>query len=568
MKRPFHVVVGIHSSALIRESDVGVRSSRTRQYSGKAGPAGAAAGAPPRPVCAGGGDTTSTEEIATLGIAIDRRLSHVPPDAADADAASTIDPRLPSRAPSFTFIRRALQRDRRRVIMDRADAESTRPPRYTSPVDSHCFMTLLQGFLLIVLVVAAGWLLPRLRRVAGIGAAYKARVVCSLVFGGGREADPSILDEVSADSYRLLRLFRCRVIPESRAVTASLWGFRPRTVFFRADGDEVSAIAPWPSAAASPAVDQIVASAFLEPDRRRLRRTRAIVVVQDGQIVAERYAPGFGETTRFSGWSMTKSVLSALVGVLVGEGRLSLRDAELMPAWRRPDPRAAIALEDLLRMRSGLRFSEDYANLTSDVIEMLFNQDDAAAYAASRPLIAPPGTEWSYSSGTTNILSAIVRRTVGEKDYPSWPRRALFAPLRMTSALMEPDASGTFVASSFMLATARDWARFGQLYLQDGVWNGQRLLPEGWVSFSTTPTPESPDGIYGAHWWLGLKPELGGGTPAAARLPRDAFFAVGHEAQVLTVIPSRRLVVVRLGLSISIDAWNHAAFLSELLEVL
>src|SRR3954454_15043116 len=177
MNRPFHVVVGIHNSALMWESDVGVRSSRTRQYSGKTGPAGAAAGAPPRPVCAGGGETTSTEEIATLGIAIVRRLSHVPPDAADADAASTTDPRLPSRAPSFTFIRQALQRDRRRAIMDRADAESTRPPRYTSPVDSHSFMTLLQAFLLILPVVTAAWLLPRLRRVAGIGAAYKARVV-------------------------------------------------------------------------------------------------------------------------------------------------------------------------------------------------------------------------------------------------------------------------------------------------------------------------------------------------------------------------------------------------------
>ena len=429
-------------------------------------------------------------------------------------------------------------------------------------------MTLPLAFLLLLLVAAAAWLFPRLRRVAAIGAAYKARVLCAVVFGSGRTVDLATLEDVSADSYRLMRLFRCRVDREARAVTASLWGFRPRTAVFRADTGGASAAAAWPAAPASPAVEQIVASAFLEPDPRRLRRTRAVLVVQDGQIVAERYAPGFGETTRFSGWSMTKSVLGALVGVLVGEGRLSLRDVELMPAWRHPDPRAAIALEDLLRMRSGLGFTEEYANLTSDVIEMLFNQDDAAAYAASRPLIAPTGTEWSYSSGTTNILSAIARRSVGDADYPAWPRRALFGPLGMNSALMEPDASGTFVASSFMLATARDWARFGQLYLQDGVWDGQRLLPEGWVPFSTTPTPQSPGGIYGAHWWLGLKPELGGGTSAAARLPRDAFFAVGHEAQVLTVIPSRRLVVVRLGLSIYIDAWNHAAFLSELLDAL
>jgi len=427
-------------------------------------------------------------------------------------------------------------------------------------------MSLPLALLLILLVAAAWWLFPRLRRVAAIGAAYKAKVLCSVVFGSGRAVDPDNLEEVSADSYRLMRLFRWRVDHQARSVTASLAGFPPRTAVFRGDAGITAAPSTWQTAPASPALDRVVAAAFLEPDRRRLRRTRAILVVQDGRIVAERYAPGFGEATRFAGWSMTKSVLGALVGVLVGEGRLSLRDVELMPGWRRPDPRAAITLEDLLRMRSGLGFSEEYADLASDVIEMLFNQDDAAAYAASRPLIATPGTEWSYSSGTTNILSAIVRRSIGDADYPSWPRRALFAPLGMQGALMEPDTSGTFVASSFMLATARDWARFGQLYLQDGVWDGRRLLPEGWVSFSTTPTPQSPGGIYGAHWWLGLKPELGGGSAAAARLPRDTFFAVGHEAQVLTVIPSLRLVVVRLGLSIYIDAWNHAAFLSELLE--
>jgi len=429
-------------------------------------------------------------------------------------------------------------------------------------------MSLPLALLLILLVAAAWWLFPRLRRVAAIGAAYKAKVLCSVVFGSGRAVDPDNLEEVSADSYRLMRLFRWRVDHQARSVTASLAGFPPRTAVFRGDAGITAAPSTWQTAPASPALDRVVAAAFLEPDRRRLRRTRAILVVQDGRIVAERYAPGFGEATRFAGWSMTKSVLGALVGVLVGEGRLSLRDVELMPGWRRPDPRAAITLEDLLRMRSGLGFSEEYADLASDVIEMLFNQDDAAAYAASRPLIATPGTEWSYSSGTTNILSAIVRRSIGDADYPSWPRRALFAPLGMQGALMEPDISGTFVASSFMLATARDWARFGQLYLQDGVWDGRRLLPEGWVSFGTTPTPQSPDGIYGAHWWLGLKPELGGGSAAAARLPPDTFFAVGHEAQVLTVIPSRRLVVVRLGLSIYIDAWNHAAFLSELLDAL
>jgi CubicO group peptidase (beta-lactamase class C family) len=430
-------------------------------------------------------------------------------------------------------------------------------------------MTLLQAFLIVLVAVAACWAFVRLRRLAAIGAAYKAKVVCWVVFGSGRRVDPSRLAEVSADSYWLMRPFRCDIDREGRAATASLLGFSPRTALFREHaGTPFSSSHTWPTASARPSLDRIVAAAFLEPSRRRRRRTRAIVIVQDGRIVAERYAAGFDENTRLPGWSMTKSVLGALLGVLVGEGRLALTDRALMPDWQEPDPRAAITVEDMLRMRSGLTFTEDYADLTSDVIEMLFNRADAAGYAASRALASPPGTVWSYASGTTNILAAVARRIVGDEEYPVWPRRALFSRLGMASALMEPDATGTFVASSFMLATARDWARFGQLHLQDGVWEGQRILPEGWVRFGTTPTPQSPDGIYGAHWWLGLKPELGGGTPAAAHLPADAFFAVGHEGQVLTVIPSRRLVVVRLGLSIYIDAWNHASFLAALLDAL
>jgi CubicO group peptidase (beta-lactamase class C family) len=424
-----------------------------------------------------------------------------------------------------------------------------------------------------------------------IGPAYKAKVLCSLIFGSGRAIETLSPDEVSADSYWMMRLIQSRVDRNTHSVTAWLSGFRPRTAVFRNEsgatlvpgggfassplmpspasaGASARAVQPWPTSKGSAALERAVDAAFLDPTPRRLRRTRAVLVALDGRILAERYAAGFSEATRFQGWSMTKSVLGALAGVLVGEGRLSLNDRALLPGWTEPDPRAAVTVEDLLRMRSGLAFSEQYADLSSDVIEMLFNQPDTAGYAASRPLVAAPGTSWSYSSGTTNILSAVLRRRLPESEYLSWPRRVLFEPLGMTSALMETDASGTFVASSFMLATTRDWARFGQLFLQDGVWQGTRLLPDGWVRYCTTPTPQSPDGIYGAHWWLGLQPEIGGGTAAAARLPRDAFFAVGHEGQTLTVIPSRRLVVARLGLSIYIDAWNHAAFVSDLLEAL
>jgi CubicO group peptidase (beta-lactamase class C family) len=293
-----------------------------------------------------------------------------------------------------------------------------------------------------------------------------------------------------------------------------------------------------------------------------------VVVVHEGQIVAERYARGVGPETPLPGWSMGKSVLSALVGILIDEGRLTLDQRELMPGWQSPDPRARISIEDLLRMRSGLRFSEAYGNPWSDVLQMLFNCPDSAAYAASQPLSAAPGSVWSYASGTTNILSAIVRRTVGNSAYLLWPRQVLFEPLEMPSAMLEPDASGTFVCSSFMLATATDWARYGELWLNGGRWGERRILSADWIRFSTTPTPESPDGRFGAHWWLKLNPEIGGSDPAAAAIAPDAFFAIGHEGQTLTVIPSRRLVIVRLGASIYVDAWNHARFVAALQDAL
>lgn len=303
---------------------------------------------------------------------------------------------------------------------------------------------------------------------------------------------------------------------------------------------------------------------FTEPDPKALRRTRAIVVLQGGKLAAESYAPGFSADMPLPGWSMTKSVLSALIGVLVGEGKMSLADKRLTARWRR-DERRDITLEDLLRMRSGLEFSEVYDDPASDATRMLFVLGDAAAFAAAKPLAAPPGTLWNYSSGTSNILSRLVRDILGDAAYPGFPRRALFEPLGMDSAVLEQDAGGTFLASSYMFATARDWARFGQLYLEDGVCAGRRLLPEGWTRFCASPTPQS-QGRYGAHWWLKLHDSLGGQTAAAERLPQDAFHACGHEGQVLSVIPSRRLVVVRLGLSIVHGSWDHAAFLAALLD--
>ena len=282
-----------------------------------------------------------------------------------------------------------------------------------------------------------------------------------------------------------------------------------------------------------------------------LAETFAVLVVHRGRIVAERYqgalehfdgppTPVTVETPLLS-WSMAKSVLHAVVGLLVGAGRLDLDAPAPVPEWADPgDPRHAITLRQLLAMRDGLDFAEEYVEGdVSDTIAMLFGdgQSDMAHFAADRPLAAPPGTRFNYSSGTSNIISSVVARAVGHgQAYAEYLRARLFAPIGMHSAEPELDPTGTWVASSYLRATARDFARFGLLYLRDGVWDGARLLPEGWVDYGRTVQSDDPeDGPYGAHWWGVAGDTLG------------TFRASGYEGQSITICPAHDLVVVRLG---------------------
>ena len=314
------------------------------------------------------------------------------------------------------------------------------------------------------------------------------------------------------------------------------------------------------------ALDPVLEGAFAEPNPQRPRRTRAVVVVQDGHIVAERYAPGFTSGTPVIGWSMTKTVINALVGILVKEGRLAIDRPVPIPEWQAAgDPRHAITLDHLLRMSSGLEFDESAWNPVSDVTVMLLGRPDAGLYAANKSLAAMPGTTWRYSSGTTNIISRALRAVINDDAvYAEFPHRALFDRIGMSSALIEADASGAFIGSSFGYATARDWARLGMLYVNDGKWNGQRILPEGWVAYTRAPAPADPLRRYGAHVWLKVADEYSGD----AVLPADAFHAIGHAGQFVTMIPSANLVVVRLGLTRYLDAWDHTAFVRDVLMAL
>jgi CubicO group peptidase (beta-lactamase class C family) len=295
------------------------------------------------------------------------------------------------------------------------------------------------------------------------------------------------------------------------------------------------------------ALDPLLDEVMLEAGP--LATTYAVVVAHRGRIVAERYGGTIehwdgpdeevGPDTRLLSWSMAKSMLHAAVGMAVLDGRLEPAGRAPVPEWADPaDPRHAITVEHLLEMRDGLQWAEDYVDAgASDVIEMIFGTGaaDMAAFAAARPPAAPPGTRFNYSSGTSNIVSRILAGAVG--DVAGFLADRLFGPLGMASAEPRFDEAGTWVASSYVYATALDMTRFGLLYLRDGMWEGRRLLPEGWVDHGRhhrSTDAETGNG-YGAHWWV------------VAGDPHGTFWANGYEGQSVLVCPGLDLVVVRLG---------------------
>lgn len=322
---------------------------------------------------------------------------------------------------------------------------------------------------------------------------------------------------------------------------------------------------PWPTFAwpdgeplAGPAAAHLD-SAFAPDSLGRIGRTDALLVVRGGRIVYERYGAGLSAANTFPSWSKAKSMTHALTGLLVGDGLVDIHAPADAPEWRgEGDPRGAITLDQLLRMSSGLKFTEEYGpDAPSDVIPMLFGegQADVAAFAARFPLIHVPGVVMAYSSGTTNIIARALARALDARgpDFEAFMRRRLFEPLGMTSPIPKFDDAGTFIGSSFCFCTARDFARFGLLYLRDGVWEDQRLLPEGWVDHARTRTPAAHDDAepYGAQWWLGL------GGPGS-------FSANGYDGQYTVVVPDLDLVLVRHGatpmdLKDPLKAWIGAA---------
>ncbi|MEO1011959.1 MAG: serine hydrolase [Bacteroidota bacterium] len=302
-----------------------------------------------------------------------------------------------------------------------------------------------------------------------------------------------------------------------------------------------------------PLLEKALDNAFAQPE---LQRTRTVLVAYKNHIVAERYIDGFTKDTPILGWSMTKSVLATLYGILEYQGQLDLDTPAPIEAWQN-DERGDITLNHLLRMQSGLAWEEDYGTI-SDVTRMLFLDTDMTQGQMNKEALAPPTEIWNYSSGTSNLLSGILRNHFNtHQEYINFPYVALIDKIGMHSMLMETDMTGNFVGSSYAWANTRDWAKFGLLYLNRGNWNGTRLFSEQWVDYISRPTKLS-NGTYGAHFWLnaeGKYPEV----------PRDMYSANGYQGQRVFIIPSKDLVIVRTGLAEPPD-FDFNVFLKDVLS--
>ncbi|MCC8361128.1 serine hydrolase domain-containing protein [Salinimicrobium sediminilitoris] len=431
-------------------------------------------------------------------------------------------------------------------------------------------------FILLGLGIVAYIYYPRLNLITG----FAAKNQCSCVFEANR--DPGTV--ASQDNgFDPVDLAEYEIDYEKRSASATVFGLKKRTAQFnpglgctllpegsdKNDLPEASpervqtpVAAPYPYGHESPQdtvfaeVDTAQLEIALENAFLEEHKTRAVVVLYKDHLIAERYAPGFSEETKLLGWSMTKSITSAVLGVLEKQGEIDLEQDHLFPEWEE-DERAQITINDLLHMNSGLAWEEDYTKI-SDVTNMLFLAEDMSEVQLYKPLVGEPGSIWNYSSGISNLLSGFIRDQFNSyQEYLDFWYKELIDKIGMHSMTLETDLAGNYVGSSYSWATARDWAKFGLLYLSEGNWNGEQIINKDWIDYTVKPV-EGSNGEYGAHFWLnagGLYPDV----------PRDLFSANGFQGQHVFIIPSKDLVVVRLGLVEHPD-FNINTFLREVIK--
>jgi len=318
-------------------------------------------------------------------------------------------------------------------------------------------------------------------------------------------------------------------------------------------------------------IETIVARAFEGERSAPLAATRAMAVIVHGRVAAERYADGIAPDTPLQSWSMAKSLLHAALGIAIGDGLIDPDAPAPVPEWQADDdPRRAITVRQLAQMTDGLAFRENYGDTDAEVMQMLFGagRGDVGAAAAQTPLAAAPGTRWSYSSGSANILSRILRDAVGGGEaYATFLKERLFGPLGMKSAVAEFDASGTWIGSSYVHATARDFAKFGLLYLNHGLWEMRQLIPRDWADGASRPSVASK-GAYGTLFWLNARNGDQGPCFVSDKLPCDMYFARGFGGQLIGIVPSQDAVIVMLNVHYSDDAQPIIDLFADLIDAI
>ncbi len=445
----------------------------------------------------------------------------------------------------------------------------------------------LLWILLIVLILFVTWFAwPRLPIIT----AFAAKGMCSSVFLADKSPERVAAEDLS---FFPISLAKCTIDYEEKSVSARVLGLAKRKAVFReglgavivlekpeeelkADSFEIpdpgysQDTIPWPLGDVLPdskpdgvdyetlkdILDEAVDDAGEEP----LKKTLGVAVVYKNKLIGENYLEGYDAWTKFHGWSMTKSVTGAMAGALVQEGRLDVSAPSGIPQWE-GDERKNISVENILHMSSGLEWVENYFTI-SEATVMLMQSDDMFLSVTRCPLEFEPGSHWNYSSGDANLLSGILRQAIGDRqEYLGYAYTRIFHRIGMLNTMVETDASGLFVASSFSYGSTRDWARFGLLFLNNGIFEGDTVLNPGWVEYMRTPAPAS-NGKYAATFWLEEPSE----ERALVDVPGDVFFADGFLGQRVYIIPSKNLVVVRMGYSLSNFSVND--FLRDIINTL
>lgn len=431
--------------------------------------------------------------------------------------------------------------------------------------------------LIIVVGIAVFLNYPKLEIISG----FSAKNMSSSIFIGNRSLEYTDKTDHNVPN---IRLATDEVDFDNKYTTADVSGFKKRKAIYREglgsvlitegfdekatylkpNRSNISTNLPYPYGDAPQkdtifeAIDykkiQETVTSIFDTEGVEQQKTRAVMVVYKDQIIAEHYIDGFDQNSIVLGWSMTKSIISTVYGVLQKQGAIHINDKAPIPEWQ-GDERKDITINNLLQMNSGLAWEEDYGSI-SDATTMLYLDADMSVAQIHKKAIHPPNEHWYYSSGTSNLLSGILRKKFTTyQEYLDYPYREFIDKIGMHSMVIEADMAGNYVASSYAWATVKDWAKFGLLYLHRGNWNGQQIFNPGWVDYVTTPSPTS-DGDYGGHFWL----NKGGFYPDA---PRDMYSANGYQGQRVFIIPSKDLVIVRFGL-VAGDGVDFNSFLKNI----